>query len=186
MSQRPGLRTLLFGSYFTAPVIMAGSALYTWHWWAAGGPDNTGLVAIGLFLVSAKALSKVAAYKRWRADWEAMSPDAKPKRFKFGAGTVAQVLAIILAGIVGLYASSPDAPPELHGWIVLCAVATLALVALVMAFRLLRRVWPKRRQRPTPLASVVVQRPVLPVPTIREAYQHLPDYCLQLLKRQAS
>ncbi len=68
--RRPGFRTLLLGSRFTAPPIMLGSAWYTWQWWQAGGPNNIGLLTIALFVLSARSLAQVLAHRKWRADWQ--------------------------------------------------------------------------------------------------------------------
>lgn len=186
MTARPSTRTLLLGSRFTAPFIMAGCAFVAYQWWGGGGQGIIGLLAIGLFLASAKAVFTVAAYRRWRVDWEGMSPQAQVR--KPGRRVLASLLALAAIPALLIYAGQPVAPAALHDSITPVTTASLTFAWLLIAGRLLWMVRPKaqaRRKQPTPLVLVAIKRPLLPVPTIRDAYQRLPPYCQQLLRGQA-
>jgi len=183
---RPGMRTMLLGSRFTAPFIMMGCVDVAYRWWEAGGQSILGLLAIALFFASAKAAGDTAAYRQWRADWRGMT-GASTARRKLRPATVATLVALAMVGAAVAVASQLDLSPAAHDWLVLGAIVCALLGAVLMLGRITWLIWPRRRRpKPTPLVSVAVHAAAVPVPTIRDAYQRLPDYCLQLLKGQAS
>ncbi|WP_408591820.1 hypothetical protein [Novosphingobium sp.] len=181
--KRPGLRTLLLGSRLTAPPIFLGSAWYTWHWWQAGGPDNTGIATIALMLLSAKAASNVAAYRQWRADWRAMGPQGAPAaRPVIRPQTIVAILGIVLTGLLALWLARPEATAQEHAALGLLTLGGGAAAMLLVAIRLIRMLpWPRRRAR-LPVVTIAIRRPVLRVPSIRGCYRRLPPYAKQLLK----
>ena len=190
MTARPDMRTMLLGSRFTAPLIMAGCTYVTYRWWEGGGHGIIGLIAIGLFIASAKAMNSVAVYRRWRADWDGMSLQGQTKDRKAHSRgiAIAKLLAGAVVTLVAMFACLGTPPFELGGWQLLTAEGGGALAFALILGRLICLVWPprRRRQQPTQLVSVAIERPVRPVTTIRDAYKRLPGYCLQLLKGQAS
>jgi len=179
---RPGLRTMLLGSRFTAPPIMAGCAYVAYQWWVDGGHGIIGLLAAALFIASAKALNTVLAYRRWRADWDAMSSDTPRKGAKPRPVLGLLGIAAVLTGY--LWACYDDLPGQLQAWLAIGIAFCLASATALSVARLLRKAWPRRRQKDDPptLVSVAVKRSAFAVPTVQACYQRLPDYCLRLLQ----
>ena len=174
----PNLRTVLLGSRFTAPPIMLLCAFITYRWWVDGGQGILGLLMIGLFLASVKAASEVGAYRRWRADWEAMSPHQRPRGLRLRPAPLALLMGIVAVSAGLLLACQPGAPPELHRWMVWIAIVSAALILV----RFMRWRWPWGQRERLALVAVAVRGPVVHVPSIQGCYQRLPSYCQQLLE----
>jgi hypothetical protein len=178
---RPGLRTLLLGSRLTAPPIMLGSAYVTYRWWESGGYGLLGFVAIALFLASLKAMGQVAAYRRWRADWRAMSPQGAGRSWRLNPATIASILVSILVGLGMIWVTGSDAPAPLRGNFEPMAVG-LALfgIALVVGRAVWTR-WRRRRDGALSTVTLAIRGPVLRAPSLGACYRRLPPYCQQLI-----
>lgn len=182
---RPGLRTLVLGSRLTAPPILLGSGWYAWHWWQAGGVDNTGLIAIVLFVVSAKATTEMAAYRQWRADWRAMATGGETRNWRPKPTTIASLVGLLLIGVGMVWAQSPDAPAGLRDHLAPLAVGCAALAVLLILGRLVWRFWPRRRGK-MPVVTLVNGGPIHRPLSIRACYRRLPPHCQTLLKGRPS
>lgn len=63
------------------------------------------------------------------------------------------------------------------GWM----IVGFALMGIVLLAKRLRR--GRAKATGTDLATVVIRRPLLSVPSLEDAYRRLPPYCQQLLER---
>jgi len=183
---RPGLRTMLLGSRFTGPVIIAVCAYVAFAWWTGGGHRIIGLIALGLAVASLRAIATCAAYRKWSKDWEGMSPQAKAGKPR--NTVMPSVVASVAIPALLTYAHQSSAPALLQSSLTPLTLAGGLLAWLLIVFRLLWVLRPKAekgRQQPTPLVTIAVKRPALPAPDLRGAYQRLPAYCQTLLKGSA-
>jgi len=183
----PSARTQLLGNRFVAPLIMAGCAYTVYRWWEEGGHGILGILAIALLIACAKAMTSVASYRRWRADWEGMSPNPSRKPVRWSPAKVIALLGLAVASGVCCYGLQPDPSSELLGFGIFAVIGCLAFALALVVAGILWRLRPRtpRRQQPKPFVSVAIQTPMQSVATIREAYQRLPAYCHQLLKGKA-
>lgn len=187
--KNPSFRTWLLGSPFTAPFVMGSAGWYSWQWWQAGGSDNTGLITLALMGFSAKAIYEVAAYRRWRADWRAMSPNQPEKRYCTALAPWLTIIGMIAVGAVTLWASSPDAPAQVRSSAAPLAMVAAMLGIALMIIRLIARVlrylwtrWRGQRQGKLRAVTLVIKRPILRAPSISTCYRRLPPYAKMLLK----
>ena len=184
MSQPPDLRTLLLGSRFTGPLIVAGCAFVTYRWWEAGGQGIIGILAMALCIASARAMARVSAHRRWQAQWQAMTPGATNKRPKRGPVRIATVVGLCLVLAAVMVATQLPLSTSAHDWLVTDAIGCAVLVVGLLLVRLVWRHW-RRKPKAMPLVSVAVKRAGRRVPTVRGCYQNLPPYCQYLLKGRA-
>lgn len=178
---RPGLGTLLLGSRLTAPPIILGSAYVTYRWWESGGYGLLGFVAIALFLASLRAMGQVAAYRRWRADWRAMSPPGAGRNWRLNPSAIASILVAILVGLGTIWATGPDAPEQLRGNFEPMAVGLALFGIALVGGRALWRRWLRRRDGALPTVTLAIRGPVLRAPSLGACYRRLPPYCQPLL-----
>lgn len=187
--KNPSFRTWLLGSPFTAPFVIGGAGWYSWQWWQAGGPDNTGIITLALMGFSAKAAYEVAAYRRWRADWRRMSPNQSEKRYCTVLAPWLAIVGIIAVGAMTLWASTPDAPTQVRSsaapLAVVAAMLGIALIILRLLARAMRYLWTRwrgQRQGRMQAVTLVIKRPILRAPSIPTCYRRLPPYAKMLLQ----
>jgi len=181
----PSFRTSLLGGRFTAPFIILGSAYHTWHWWQAGGMDNTGYFTLILLGISAKAAHEVYSYRQWQADWRAMAPGGDRPRWRPRPATIVAVVGILAMGMVLVGAGGADASAQAGNALMpiatLCALLGMALLLI----RALNRLWARMRQRrqaKVPVVSLAIRKPIRRPLSIRACYSRLPPYCKLLLR----
>jgi len=181
--KRPSSRTMLLGSpILAAPVtLLAISTLYV-SW--LGGSEGTSLGPCGFAILAAtaRAAREAAAYRQWQAEWDAMGDGPRVRKVTLGRFLGAVAIAVLL--LIGY--GQPSLLAYGLGYVLGWAshqpwlLAGLGVVVLAVVARVIRR-WPHRPRAVKPVT--VVARPILPVPSIADAYARLPDYCQRLLAR---
>lgn len=145
----------------------------------AGGFILAAPIAVGLARL-AKAMEAVSAFRAWKREWDSMD-DAPPRRHGSWKLIVATLFTVL---VIAQMAMHPDHTGVQAGAVFIGLGLLLALAAFMV--RGVHRLWGKRpRTKASPNAGVVTicARPVLPVPSLRDAYSALPDYCWQVLGR---
>ena len=183
--RRPATRTMLLGHPLVAtPLTLGGTAglfaaLY-------GGANGSGLLpalfCVVVALTAHRASQQADAYKAWKREWDAMTPQAPPRvRRRPSAWT--WIIGFIVVGVVGLeWLGGADG--RLMAWGAGFTLGGIGLAAVIVAA--IRWLWRGRRRRPETFAVTVIARSVLPVPSLDGAYRALPDYCQRLLARPGS
>ncbi len=136
------------------------------------------IVVAWLMNISLKANQQVAAYKAWKRAWDSMAPDAPPRQRRSQRG-----LAIALIGLLTAYlALTQDQPGHglALGWMAAVAIVAVIVMTARVLFRRIRRAAPRKAAT----VRICVTKPLLPVPSLRDAYVALPPYCQQLLGNQ--
>lgn len=169
---RPPFKTRLAGHPMIAlPMTIAalGSGYATW-----ADIQAWPLAALMLPLAgwSLEANTVMARYKAWKRQWEDLAP---AKASHAPANRKPWAVGVMIAATFAYVAAHADQPSYgfALGWMV------IGLAVLVAAM-----LWRKRRPRrapPNDLATVIIRRPLMPVPSLQEAYRRLPPYCLRLL-----
>jgi O-antigen/teichoic acid export membrane protein len=173
---RPPLKTRIAGH---ALVVGPLSLLAVWSVYALSQDTNRWpmtVLAVMLAGWSLNANEVMARYKAWQRAWNSMAP-ARPRSVaipwrKLGA-VVAIALPILYLG----------AHPERPGYSMALGGLIIGLLGLLLA-----RLWQWVRHRKgrarqgDELVRVTVRRPLLPVPSLAQAYAALPDYCQHVLQ----
>lgn len=179
---RPSTRTMVMGHPMIAvPVMLAGGVTL----FAAFKASNLflGLLAVAMLTTVRSASDQAAKYRAWKAEWDAMDPNAprRPKRLLRGLGAAAVAIVLLAASRLDSHRVAYLAGYSL-GWLGIHP-AVLALPGLVGLAVLVRSIRRRPRRAPKPEAVKIVARTILPVPTLDAAYASLPDYCRQVLRR---
>jgi hypothetical protein len=143
------------------------------------------LIAGGVIAAVMKADQQVRAYKVWKREWDAMS-GAPASRARTGPRPVLLILGILLAlPLLSLltYAGQHGGSQAATGIFLLFGVPVAVLAGLVQLWRRVRRGRAKRVAQVEPV-TVSVTRPILPVPSLREATLGLPDHCRAIMAPQ--
>lgn len=183
---RPSFRTWLLGHPLT--VLAAGGAtLWSVMVWAQGGNGMLALLAVIGCGGIARASQHRSAYLAYRREWDSLAPTVPPRRA--GRGTV--VLAVLLAVLAlggGAYYFSPatDQPGHVMALVGIAGAGVVAAVisGIVAVMRAIIRALARRRARHAPRTAAVavcIARPLLPVPSLTDAYRALPAYCWRIL-----
>lgn len=179
--REPPAQTKLLAS---APVFFGawGMALWTAYQWTQH-PAAWPLVLITGAGVAAvmKADAQVRAYRHWKAEWDAMA-GAPPRRAPW---LMLLGMALGVPFTVMLFGIGQQSGSQAVLGVLLLILGPLLLLGLLQRlWRALRRRSRTRSARAKPVA-VCVRRPLLPVPSLRAAYQALPPYCHDLLRGQS-
>ncbi|MEN3165593.1 hypothetical protein WI697_26395 [Tistrella mobilis] len=182
----PSLLTYLLGNGLVMLGLMLAVAATGYLIWLDSGQAGRWIAGVGLAWLldqSMQAHDRLRLHRARRRAWESMAartepaPPPKPRRH-----AARQWLGMLLLGLFGLaYAIVMRGTPS-YGLGLGCVVAAAGL----MLWRLARRRREARaatRPGAAMVTVVVVQRSLLPVPPMTEAYRQLPDYCLRLLLR---
>lgn len=133
------------------------------------------LVAAGLGRV-ATANEQVTQYRAWKRAWDGMA-DTPPRRIAWLA--LARSVVAVAAVLYGL-ANFNDPQIRLGMAVIAAAFAIYGVTRLVQRIRGLRP--SRRRTKDGGVVSVAVRGPLLPVPTLQQAFNALPEHCLCLLQ----
>lgn len=126
-----------------------------------------------------RANAAVMEYRAWKNAWDAMADQPpRPKRRMAIARTVIAVLA-------GLFALAHIRDPQVLGGLMFIGMGLAIWVAVSMGRR--AGIGFGRRTRPSTsdLVTIAVRGPVMPIPTLQQAFGMLPEHC-QCLRRAAS
>lgn len=187
---RPNVVTRLLGNQIVAATALIGTAIGGLAWMAGLMPLPLVFFAFGLAVVCARAHASVKAYKEWHAQWnelEEPAPQAAPEP-KASAPRGNRVLVILMLTSWVVLVFTVKTPQQKTGLAYFTiGIILYGLVALVM------RIARGRNVAPTPSSSatarddrvaICIDRPVVPVPHLREAYLQLPGYCHDLFAGQ--
>lgn len=174
--KEPATRTMFFGHPVIAlPMMLAGAATLA----AAFYGSNLLVGAIGVAVLGAaqKAYGEAKAYKAWKLEWDGMAPGSRAPARKLGW----RFWATVVFGVIwfGLACAGGQNPSDaLVGTAGLTGLFAVALVVVTAAFRFARR---GRRPAAKSAVVAVVARPVMPTPSLTDAYRALPPYCHTLM-----
>ena len=143
-----------------------------------GGDGVIPAVIVGFLLNRVmKAQEQERDYRAWKAAWDAMGPDAPRKRrpWRLAVKTIAGLA-------VALYALANLGDPQIQ--LAVTFIAAGLMVGVVIKLRG-RSGWSRRRAPRAAKSKVatIAARNGLPTPTLRHAYQALPDYCQRLIRQ---
>jgi len=126
-----------------------------------------------------RANASVMEYRAWKSAWDAMAD--QPPRPKRGMA-IARVVVAVLAG---LFALTHIRDPQVLGGLVFIGLGLGLWVVVSIGRRL--GIGFGRRARPSTsdLVTIAVRGPVMPIPTLQQAFAMLPEHC-QCLRQAAS
>lgn len=181
--KRPDTRTMVLGHPLATlgVQITCGYGLFA-CWRAGSGAAIPAVVLVGMMAGAANASTRVAAYRQWKRQWDALAGPTDASSKKRGAGVASFAAGCVLALVAWVLSNADNATQA--------QVLSLALDAALVAAVLLALLWTARRlrrrhnRRPAEPVSVIA-RPLLRVPSLPRAYAALPDYCQRILSRPA-
>lgn len=172
--REPAIRTRILAS----PPIFYGSwgmALWLLYEWSQHGQAWPLVIGWGLFLAGVmKADEQCREYRLWRTEWDQMAGIVRPKRWPVILGAI-----IGLPITIGLVAVGQQWGVRGILGVLLITLGPIALLGLLLKFWGAYRRLKGGRVEPV---RVCVRGPVIPVPTLRDAYLGLPDYCRKVLE----
>lgn len=178
--KEPPIRVRLIGNPLVAIPIYGLSGLALYGWSQEPGAFIIGIPAIFCAVWTFNAQKIVGRYRDWHRAWEAMAePEARrPVMPRLVAGLIAAL--VIGAFVLSESGMGQEVASALAGVLVLgtaLAAITVALWALMKRLRSRSRGVTDRRD----CVAVVVTRPILPVPDLKDAYKALPEHCWQAI-----
>jgi len=182
--REPPARVRFIGHPLVSVPIMGLCAFAIYAWVQNPGAFVVGIGAIIGLMWTAKAQSTMNQYRRWHKAWDSM---AEPKAASAGSPMPRIVAGLIAVLVVGGFAASESGAasgsgPALVGILGMGGI----LAAIVVAIRALakrprsgkaERAATDRRDP----VKVIVTRPILPVPNLKDAYAALPAHCWQAI-----
>lgn len=187
---KPNVVTLLLGNQIVAATALIGTAIGGLAWMAGLMPLPLVFFAFGMAIVCARANASVKAYKAWHAQWNDLAeppPQAAPgPQTPAPRGNRALVILMLMSWVVLVFTvKTPQQKTGLAYFTI--GILLYGLVALVMRIARGRNV---ARTPSSPTAAhddrvaICIDRPVVAVPHLREAYLQLPGYCHDLFAGQ--
>lgn len=177
MKQPSGRTKFLAHPVIGMPVTAVGAVFL----WAAFQGSNllVGFMAVCLIGAAQQAREQVNAYKAWEREWNGMAAGSQPARKRSWGAWAVVGLGLVWWGLA--CASGYDPYKGAVGTLGLMAVSAIAIQFLKMAWRIIPRL-----RRPSAKSAVVtvIARPVMPTPSLTDAYCALPSYCHALLGGQ--
>jgi len=172
--KRPPFKTRIIGHPGIAGPVTLASGIAT----VAGLYNGSAVplfIAAPVAMAVLKANEQVVAWRRWSAEWEAMAPNPSRKRTRMR--DVLVLVAIIAAVITTMQMDSDTR--QMAATIIGLLVGVGAI--LFVLHKTVRWISARRRHRAGPFTVTVIGRPVMPVPSLHDAYRALPPYCQALL-----
>lgn len=179
--REPPIRVRLIGNALVALPIYGLSGLALYGWSQEPGAFIMGIPAIFCAVWTFNAQKTMREYKAWHRAWEAMAePKARrPVMPRLVAGLVAAL--VIGAFVLTENGRGTEVASALAGVLVLGT----ALAVAVAVWALMKRLRMRERKRavtdPRDCVTVVVTRPIVPVPDLKDAYRALPEHCWQAI-----
>ena len=178
--REPPIRVRLIGNPLVAIPIYGLSGLALYGWSQEPSAFIIGIPAIFCAVWTFNAQKIMGRYRDWHRAWEAMA-EPKPRR-PVMPRLVAGLIAALVIGAFVLSESGmgQEVASALAGVLVLgtaLAAIAVALWALMKRLRSRTRGVTDRRD----CVAVVVTRPILPVPDLKDAYNALPEHCWQAI-----
>lgn len=121
-----------------------------------------------------RANEAVMKYRAWRAAWDSMGDDA-PRR-KRGLA-IARIVVFVVGG---LFAAAHLDDPQIQIAMALIGLAFTLLLGAAIFRRLgIGGLW-RRQASSNDAVAIVVCRPLMPVPSLEQAFRALPEHCQRL------
>ena len=185
---RPSTITYLFGNMAVAGTSLIATLIGGWGWLAGFVPLSLVLAGLGVTCICSQARVKITAYRSWRAQWEALD-DPAPATNTTSRTPVSLVDRILIGVMLAcwlLLAIGVKTPQQKTAWIYFTiGLVVYGLVALV---KRVRRRAVTRPEAATPRddnVAICIERPLLPVPNLQDAYLQLPRYCHDVFSGQS-
>jgi hypothetical protein len=179
--REPSTQTRLLAS---PPVFYGawGLALWLGYQWTL----DTGIWPLFLMLAFPmagimNAEREVKAYKRWKREWDAMAgAPPRPKQWPLVVGVIIGIPILIGLANVGQHQGTQ----AVIGVLMVTLGPLLLLALLLKLWGRVLRTFRRRADKVQPVA-ICISRPLLPVPTLRDAYHSLPAHCALVLGASA-
>lgn len=168
--------------FLASPPIFFGSwalALWMGYQWTQHHEAWPLLIPVGLLLAAVmKADEQMRAYKNFKREWDAMAGVPPPR--KNWPHFLGIILGLILLAVLGGVAQEGGSQAVI-GVLILLAAPLLFFAVLARLWRWFRH---RRRAKSAQVepVTVCVTRPLMPVPSLRDAYHGLPDHCHMLMR----
>lgn len=192
---RPPLFYFVIGHGLAVAAAFVAMALAVALWRAANASAILPLGAVMACLWAGRARAQVIRYRQWHRQWDALAPNPAPAHTCPQTETaitpqqntpwrrVLWVFTIVCWFLLAAIAKTPDQKALL----VVMALLMVAYLGFVLILRLLRRKRPalasaRSRSADDTLVSQCITHSLYVVPSLGEAYHHLPEYCLQTLQ----
>jgi hypothetical protein len=172
--REPSLRARVLAS---PPVFYPSWALALWlgYEWTQHGDAWPLIVGAAAWLLAVmKAEEQVRAYKAWKREWDAVAGVVSPKRWPVILGAILGIPIFLFLAAIGQQSGT-----QAVIGVLMITVGALALLGLLA--KLLGCVRRRSLDRVEPV-TVCVTRPLIPVPTLRDALHSLPEHCLRVLE----
>ncbi len=180
--REPPARVKFFGHPIVAIPVTGLCCLGLYGWsqnsdaFLVGVPALFGMVWIG------KAWQVMARHREWRRAWDSMA-EPSPRRSPMPR-LVAGLIALAVIGGMALSGSQTEADiaAPLAGLAILAGmVAAIAVAIWALTKRLRSGRAPRALRDRRDCVTVVVTRPIMPVPSLDDAYKALPEHCWQAI-----
>lgn len=138
-----------------------------------GGSDGLvpGIIILAFLGRLTKANAQVTEYRAWKRAWDGMAERAPPRRLPW-RGLARAIVAVLGVGFAAAYVDDPSVQ------------FAIALIGLALLLWLTRAAWRRGLQglRRAPLGAdsnvvaIAIRAPLLPVPTMHQAYATVPEH----------
>jgi hypothetical protein len=173
----PSTRTRVIGHPIVAGTMLLAGTLAGIAGWCSGEDGGHNFAILMLFPMAAvmKGAERVSAYKRWKAEWDGMSePDSKPRprglRRAFEWLAAGAILLLLLGAAGGQKTC-----------IGLAVLLVSAFLATMLIRGIARRLFRRRHGSKAEYVRIVA-KPIIPTPSLAEAYARLPAHCQRVMK----
>lgn len=180
--REPPARVRFVGHPLVSLPIMGvcGFCLYAWS-------QNPGAIVVGVGAAiclawTVRARTVMSQYRAWHRAWNSMAEPRAPRSLM-----PRLVTALIAVAVIGGFAAAEsgvgsDTGPALAGLAVIGGFTAAVAVAIwALAKRLRSGRASRARTDRRDCVTVMVTRPILPVPELKDAYSALPRHCWQAI-----
>ncbi|WCT74283.1 hypothetical protein PQ455_03380 [Sphingomonas naphthae] len=176
--KRPTSLTLFAGHpAVTLPIMAAGC--FTLYAAYAGENIIVGAIGFAFMARTMKAHEEARLYRLWHRAWNGMAAPDPARERQRRANRLGLFLGVVAMAAMLFIAGSDDPQAALIGTLFIGAGGIGLAMMLRALWRRLRR--PKlAKATATPIVTAIA-RPLMPVPSLRDAYLGLPIYCRQVL-----
>ncbi|MDF7776037.1 hypothetical protein P1X14_12330 [Sphingomonas sp. AOB5] len=138
-----------------------------------------GLLAFAIMTKTGTAVKARSSYLAWKRAWDGMAdrPVRRPQADLRKALGIVGMVALTAYGV-----ANPDSVSTRLG-IVLVAFALLLIALRALGNKLRQPQASTKRATKTDVVTLCAARPLMPVPTLNDAYRALPDHCWQVMGR---
>lgn len=182
--KKPPIRTRLLGHPLAVLLALVIGGLGLYGWWFDHDQWLPGVFGFLLIGAALKASEEVRQYKALERAWDVAGGGGTVRRralLSDPSTRIGGLIALVIILFVYLVENRHEPGYDLAlGWLVIGSAAAVIGGGLWALVRRLRR--PRRRAGGDwEYAQILVQRPLMPVPDLRSAYENLPPHCQRLL-----